>query len=392
MTSRPPATPLALWSSAYAGCLLFPLAELMPHTWPSLPLLAQLCWLALLGSIPTTLLLGAAFRAARARPPIVVATTVALALLIVAVGWEHTDFLLSGPGWALHPRRTSLRAMMAAFLALLGASGWLWLVAGMRIERRRSLVSWSIVTAAAVALLATAMARYRAYDYSMAQLVFPAGIFTAAILFLLVRRRHHGFVVLGIAAAGLSLALVSRFVPSLAATGQRALIAHSRAGALVTLYVLPQLDAAPSWSTDGQPCPDPRPFIEETPIGIPPEARSNVIFISVDALRNDVVDAVVEGQPLMPALSQLSRRAVSFQNATSTYPATLFAVGSAFTGLSPAELYLSPTLPETIFTRARTHVDRQLAVFPDVSWSSSCMRSSSPESPPRFALPMPDSP
>ena len=368
MTSRPPATPLALWSSAYAGCLLFLLAELMPHAWPSLPLLGQLSWLALVGSIPTTLLLGAAFRAAQARPPIVVVAAVALALLTAAVGWEHTDFLLSGPAWAIHPQRGSLRAMMAAFLGLFGASGWLWLVGGMRIERRRNLVAWSIVTMAAVALLTTAMVRYRAYDYSMAQLVFPAGLLTAAILFLLVRRRRHGFVVLGVATVGLALALVSRFVPSLAATGQRALIAHSRAGALVTLYVLPQLDAGPSWSTDGQPCPDPRPFVEETPIGIPPEARSNVIFISVDALRNDVVDAVVEGQPLMPALSHLSRRGVSFQNATSTYPATLFAVGSAFTGLSPAELYLSPTLPETIFTRAQTHVDRQFAVLPDVSW------------------------
>ncbi|HSN83182.1 MAG TPA: sulfatase [Polyangiales bacterium] len=368
MISRSPTVPLALWSSAYAGCLLFLLAELIPHAWLSLPLLGQLCWLAAIGSIPTTLLLGAAVRAAQARPPVVVATTIALALLTVAVGWEHTDFLLSGPGWALHPQRTSLRAMMAAFLGLLGATGWLWLVAGMRIERRQSLVVWSIVTAAAVALLATTMARYRAYDYSMAQLVLPAGLLSAAILFLLVRRRRYGFVVFGIAAAGLALASVSRFVPSLAETGQRALIAHSRAGALVTLYVLPQLDAGPSWSTDGQPCPDPRPFVEDTPIGIPPEARRNVILVTVDALRNDVVDTVVGGRPLMPALSRLSRRGVSFQNATSTYPATLFAVGSAFTGLSPAELYLSPTLPETIFTRAQTHVDRQLAVFPDVSW------------------------
>jgi arylsulfatase A-like enzyme len=43
-------------------------------------------------------------------------------------------------------------------------------------------------------------------------------------------------------------------------------------------------------------------------------------------------------------------------------------MGSAFTGLSPAELYLSPALPDTIFTRSRAHVDRQLAVLPDVGW------------------------
>ncbi|KPK17013.1 MAG: hypothetical protein AMJ62_03100 [Myxococcales bacterium SG8_38] len=348
--------------------MLFLLAELAPHAWPSLPLLGELCWLASIGSIPTTLLLGAAARAAQSQPRIVVATTVALALLTVAVGWEHTDFLLSGPRSALHPWRASLRAIMAAFLALVGASGWLWLVGGMRIERPRSLAIWSIVTTAAVALLTTAMVRYRAYDYSMAQLVLPSGLLTASVLFLLVRRTRRVSLVVGVAAAGLVLALVSRFVPSLAATGQRALIAHSRAGALVTLYVLPRLDADPSWSTNGQPCPEPRPFVEETPMGIAAESRRNVILVTVDALRNDVVDTVVEGRRLMPALSRFSGRGVSFQNATSTYPATLFAVGSAFTGLSPAELYLSPTLPETIFTRSRAHLDRQIAVFPDVGW------------------------
>jgi arylsulfatase A-like enzyme len=93
-----------------------------------------------------------------------------------------------------------------------------------------------------------------------------------------------------------------------------------------------------------------------------------VIIVTVDALRKDVVGMQVDGRPVTPELTHLARAGVSFTNATSTYPATLFAMGSAFTGLSPAEIYLSPALPDTIFTRARAHVDRQLAVLPDVRW------------------------
>ena len=108
--------------------------------------------------------------------------------------------------------------------------------------------------------------------------------------------------------------------------------------------------------------------MEQSPIGIEPDQRRNVIIITVDALRKDVVGMQVDGRPVTPELTRLARAGVSFTNATSTYPATLFAMGSAFTGLSPAEIYLSPALPDTIFTRARAHVDRQLAVLPDVRW------------------------
>jgi hypothetical protein len=108
--------------------------------------------------------------------------------------------------------------------------------------------------------------------------------------------------------------------------------------------------------------------VNQSPIGIEPTQRRNVIVVTVDALRKDVVGMKASGRPVTPELARLARTGVSFVNATSTYPATLFAVGSAFTGLSPAELYLAPALPDTIFTRAHTHVDRQLAVLPDVSW------------------------
>lgn len=146
------------------------------------------------------------------------------------------------------------------------------------------------------------------------------------------------------------------------------MIAHSRTGALLSLYVLPRFDTEERWSAVGLDCPSQRPVVDESPIGIEPDARRNVIIITVDALRKDAVGAVVRGQPVTPELTELSKLGVSFENATTTYPATLFAMGSAFTGLSPAEIYLALAMPESIFTRSRGRVDRQIVVLPDVSW------------------------
>ncbi len=368
MAGRPPASPILVWSSAYAGCAFFLLSGLIPQTMSSIALLGELLWLALLGSIPTALLLGAASHAARARPGIAIVTALALGTLAAAVGWTHTDSLLSGPRWALHPHRTAARVVMDASFGALGAAGWLWLIRGMRVGRREWLAAWLAVTAVAVAVLATALTWYRAYDDTLAQLVLPAGLLTSAMVYVVIRRSRFEILAVGIAVAGLLLGVVTRFVPSLAATGQRELIAHSRSGALVTLYVLPHLQSRASWSPTSEPCSDRRFIVEEAPIGIVPEARRNVILVTVDALRKDALTATVDGRPVMPELSRLSERGVSFQNATSTYPATLFAIGSAFTGLSPAELYVAPALPETIFSRSRPHLDRQIAVLPDVSW------------------------
>lgn len=360
--------PLVVWSSAYVGCVLFLVAGLIPSAWPSWGLVAELFWLALIGSIPTTLLLGAAARAARARSAVIAATTLALAVLTLAVGWEHADFLLSGPRFALDERRLALRAAIGALLAVIGAGGWLWLVGGMRIGRRRALALWLIVTALVVALLSDAISRYRAYDHSIAQLVLPAALLTGAMVYLLLRRSRDPLLLIGVAVGCSLLGVASRFVRPLTAMGERELIAHSRAGALVSLYLLPTWEGGEPWLPSQQRCPNERAALEQAPIGIPPEARRNVILITVDALRDDVVAAEVDGRAIMPNLSRLARQGISFRNATTTYPATLFALGSAFTGSSPAELYLSPALPETIFAWSKPHLDRQIAVWPDVSW------------------------
>jgi len=253
-------------------------------------------------------------------------------------------------------------------LGLLAGACWDWLILGARVRGRLATAAWIAVSLAAVALLTAAIFRYRAYDYSMAQLVFPAGLLSSGIIYLLLRESPEPRISLGLAVACLLFGAGTRLSPSLVATGQREVIAQSRPGALATLYVLPHVGGDASLFGSDAGCGETTPVIEDTPIGIPPAGRRNVIIITVDALRKDVVGTEVAGRPVTPELSRLAARGVSFSNATSTYPATLFAMGSAFTGLSPAELYLSPSLPETIFTRARAHVDRQLAILPEVGW------------------------
>jgi len=358
---------LTLWASAFLGCALFLLGGLLPRGPVSIELLGQLSSLALIGSIPTTLALGAASRAAEGPRAVVAASMGAVLALTVAVGWGHADFLLAGPQWVLHPQRQLVRITIVSALGLLGAGGWLWLILGARVAGRLRLVAWVALTALMVALLRAAMVRYRAYDYSTAQLVFPAGVLCGAMVSLLARGFLRWPLVLG-AAIFLLCAVGSRFDPALVATGRREVIAQSRAGALATLYVLPHFGSDGTWSATENACPDPRPVVENAPIGIEPDRRRNVIIITVDALRKDVVGIEVDGRPVTPELSRFAKTGVSFTDATSTYPATLFAVGSAFTGLSPAELYLSPSLPDTIFTRSRAHMDLQLAFLPDVNW------------------------
>ena len=368
MPRRPLAAMLTLWSSAYLGCVLFLVADLLPQASVSMELLGQLSWLALIGSIPTALVLGAASRTARAPRAVIAASTVAVIVFGLAIAWDHTDFLLAGPRWTLHPQRQLVRIAMAPAFGVLAAGGWLWLILGARTTKLRWSAPWMAITVIAIGLLMAAIVRYRAYDYSMAQLVFPAGVLLGAMVYLVARESRHWPVVLGVAAACLLYGVGSRVDPSLVATGRREVIAHSRAGALATLYVLPHFGREQIWSTSGKACPEPRPVVEQSPIGIEPNGRRNVIVVTVDALRKDVMGMQVDGRPVTPELTRLAEAGVSFASATSTYPATLFAIGAAFTGLSPAELYLSPALPDTIFTRSRAHVDRQFAVLPDANW------------------------
>jgi len=359
---------LATWSAAFLGCAMFLLVGLFPRSPLSAALLGQVGWLALLGSVPSALVLAAAARVANGSRGLLAGTSATLALLALAAGWEHTEFLLSGPRWAVHSQRDALRLGLGASFGVTAAAGWVWLVAGYSRGGRISRSAWTasgIVLAAALTFL---IARHRAYDYSMAQLVFPGGLLLSAVIARLIRVSGHQRSAAWFAALLAMATLATRLDADLIATGEREVIAHSRAGSLVTLHVLPRLSQRYAPSADSRPCVSPLPTLEPATMPIEPTKRRNVIVVSVDALRRDVVGMVHGKKPVTPALSKLEREGVSFVRATTTYPATLFAVGSAFTGLSPAELYLSPALPETVFTRSRSRVDRQIVVLPNVSW------------------------
>ncbi|MGB9340859.1 MAG: hypothetical protein WCB63_16560, partial [Polyangiales bacterium] len=167
MRSKSPAPIVTIWSSAYLGSLLFLLAGLLPQGTVSLGLLAQLSWLALIASIPTSLVLAAACRMTVMAWPLVAATTLAVVLWTMAVGWEHIDFLLSGPQWLDLPRRQVLGVALLFALGSLAGLGWIWLILGAGIRRGRSLAIWIAQSTVLVAVLTAAIMRYRAYDYTM---------------------------------------------------------------------------------------------------------------------------------------------------------------------------------------------------------------------------------
>ncbi len=103
---------------------------------------------------------------------------------------------------------------------------------------------------------------------------------------------------------------------------------------------------------------------------VTPQQRRHVILVSVDALRKDVLGALRHGQPVMPELQRFAGESLRFERAVTTYPATLFALGSALTGYGPSEILFAPTPPDNLFTRTRPRFSKQLVSLPDNRWFS----------------------
>ncbi|MBW2545934.1 MAG: hypothetical protein JRE82_01625, partial [Deltaproteobacteria bacterium] len=166
---------------------------------------------------------------------------------------------------------------MGSTIGLVAAGGWAWLIAGAHISTTAWRTAWAALTVLAVGLLTAAIARYRAYDYSMAQLIFPASVLSGALVLLLFRESRRWPVVLGAAVACLLYGVGTRIDPALTATGQREVTAYNRAAALTTLYLVPRFGREETWSIAGEACPEPRAAVEQSPIGIEPDQRRNVI-------------------------------------------------------------------------------------------------------------------
>ena len=219
MPRRQLAPMLTLWASAYLGCALFLLADLSPQDSVSTALLGQLSWLALIGSIPTTLVLGAASRAARSPRAVIAASTLAV---ICSGGHRLGAHRLPACGAAVDTSpaapagsgRDGLSVRTACRRGLALAD-----------PRARALgptmaAAWMTLTVLAVALLMATIVRYRAYDYSMAQLVFPAGVLSGAMVYLMARGSRLGPSSWALPPHACSLDVGSRFDPALVATGQ----------------------------------------------------------------------------------------------------------------------------------------------------------------------------
>lgn len=115
------------------------------------------------------------------------------------------------------------------------------------------------------------------------------------------------------------------------------------------------------------PCPTTRPA-PWTTLPLPPERRRNVILVSIDALRRDAVDWRRGGRPVAPHIARFVRGSIAPKRAYTSYPATLFAMAGAATGLTPSRLLASPRPSPGLFRLLRGAVDDRHAILPDTGW------------------------
>jgi hypothetical protein len=94
----------------------------------------------------------------------------------------------------------------------------------------------------------------------------------------------------------------------------------------------------------------------------------NVVVVSVDALRWDAPWLHHDGRAVMPNLAKFLEGSVFAVRAITTYPATIFALGGAFTGLSASQILFAPRPPPSVLSAAQGRVQSMLAILPDTDW------------------------
>jgi arylsulfatase A-like enzyme len=113
-----------------------------------------------------------------------------------------------------------------------------------------------------------------------------------------------------------------------------------------------------------QPCPGPRRYPSH---GLTPTQVRNVIFLSIDTMRRDVIGKRALGRAVTPNLNALASDAVFFERAVAPAPITLYSLGAMVTGHSVSQLLWLSSVPENIFHRTRAMFDVQQLVLP--KWS-----------------------
>lgn len=107
-------------------------------------------------------------------------------------------------------------------------------------------------------------------------------------------------------------------------------------------------------------CPAPA----SSPPSDPPPRVRNVVMVSIDAVRTDVIGARVQGRAVTPHVESFLRSATVPERAYTTYPATFFALAGAFTGLTPGRILLAPEPPRTLLSVLAHAIDRTVAIVP----------------------------
>jgi choline-sulfatase len=301
------------------------------------------------------------------RAPWAVAALIAMAVTPLAL--DTASQLAAGEGLsAMHiPRSTAASAVLYVLYAFVVFVWWF------------SRPNWSRTPHAVIGVAALAVMTYveqrmlRTYGMLAPFLLVGLAVCTTSLLanllavnaftFGLVTRMGGAFLV---ALVGIGLAM-----PGWVASGRRAVLADETA----VLNLDPLVFAGETRAVRFDVSHPERfhctalPTIAAWPqLSTPADKRRNVILISVDALRQDRLGMKRDGHLLTPNLSRFAAESRLARQAYTSYPATLFALGSAMTGLMPSELLFAPRPPDSLFRRARAVIQEQAAVVPASEW------------------------
>lgn len=319
-----------------------------------------------------------------------------VALMLIYPAWQQAAFLTSGDSVADSPWQLPLRIALFVAAMLLGTCLWWW---HLRIIHPRGcnrrphngwiwLGLWILGAAGLAALYHVLRHELRAYAYFARTLMLAAWLVSASLLFpaVLALGRRTRFAMAAAMAVGVAWAwlLVPQTLADDLEEQRNLLLREAQLVALTDLLVHTRDTSAASYDLTlarQAGCPPTSAASNPQPLGIPKKQRRNVILISFDALRADVVHKRVAPKDhaapkakspplLMPNLAAFASDSLEFTSAITTYPATLMAVGSALTGLSASDILFAPRRPDNIFRQTRARFDRQAISLPTSPWFS----------------------
>ncbi len=291
---------------------------------------------------------------------------VAGALLPVCA--DQALFLTAGDGISSHSYLTLIRFSIGLLLLVFSCVLVEWLRLGLKLSMRtrRARVIW-FVFGSAVLIGLTIAIRYGLEFYAhFAALLAFLGAVVALGLPLAWRWNVRRLSIPASIVAGASLLAIA----TRAAGVERGGLPDSTLASVSRMAVGPHdaitaaLDFdAPARFRCRAPADRPRGSIE-----LSADRRKNVILVSVDALRSDMLHWHEGGRPVMPNLSAFAAGALEFRRAVTSYPATIYALGSAFTGYSPSGLLLAARPPPSLLAQVSSRFEQRKVILPKTGW------------------------